>query len=91
MRKHTVTHSDDGWTHEKIVEDGKFERYGIGIGKNGNEVGVGYQKQWFWGTRTYQCHSRVLSKKESIVAIVVFGLISILIFALLMLYGKPVS
>ncbi len=91
MRRHIVTHSDDGWTHEEIAEDGKFERDGIGIGTNGNKGGVGYQKQWFWGTRTYQSHSRVLSKKESIVAIAVFGLISILIFTLMMLYGKPVS
>lgn len=91
MRKHTVTHSDDGWTHEEIVEDGKFERDGIGIRTNGKKVGVGYRKQWFWGTSTYQHHSRVLSKKESIVAIVVFGLVSILIFALLVLYGKPIS
>ncbi len=87
MRKHTVIHDGDGWTHEEIVEDGKFERDGIGIGTNGNKVGAGYRKESFWGTRTYERYSHVLSKKESIVAIAVFGLLSIMIFALLMLYG----
>lgn len=91
MRKHTVAQSDDGWTHEEIIEDGKFEGSGFGIGANESEVGIGYKKQWFWGTRTYKSHSRVLSKKESIMAAAVFGLLSILISTLLMLYGKPIN
>lgn len=91
MRKHTVTNDDNGWTHEEIVEDGKFERSGFSIGSSERKIGVGYRKDLFWGTGAYRHHSYVLSKRESIVAIVVFGLLSILIFTLMTLYGKLIS
>ncbi len=90
MRTNTITHDDNGWTHEEIIEDGNSEREGIGIGASGSKVGVGYRKEWFSGTRTYHehRHSRKLSKKEGTIVMVVFGLLFILISVLVFLYGN---
>jgi hypothetical protein len=90
MRKHTVTHDDNGWTHEEIIEDGNLERDGIGIGVSDSKVGVGYRKEWFSGVRTHHehRHTRKLSKKEGTIVMMVFGLLFILIFALVTLYGN---
>ncbi len=64
-----------------MVEDGNFEREGIGIGAGDGKVGVGLQKEWFSGTRTYERRTRVLSRKEGIVVMVVFALLFLLIFS----------
>lgn len=76
MRQHKIGHTDDGWTHESIVEDGTFtsDDRSIIVGKG--KVGIGLGKEWFSGTRIYKHSSyEITDPRQKAIAMTIIALI----------------